>query len=358
MAAYLGAGQRRGVWIAKPIAIRIGVPGALACGARLIHGAVAVIVHAVAGLGGPRVHSAVGVVAVGGVGQVAAYLGAGQRRAVCIAKPIAIRIGVPGALACGPGLIHGAVAVIVHAVAGLGGPRVHGAFGIVAVGGVGQVAAYLGAGRDPGSAVAISVPIGIRVPGGCIDRVGIIRGAIAVAVHRIAGLRGPRIHGPICRIAVIVAGEPVPVAVHIPAVQGGDLGCTQRLVVEAQLIDLPHQVVGAVCHGAHIKGLRAVPDGMGDGLGAPQVAIQVEGARRAIPGGDHVVPLAGGQGVAVEAGLGSVAADGEAQHAGAIGDQPVAIGGAIGVSLGHDAAVPARTLAEVRDAHPTREGEG
>ena len=123
---------------------------------------ITVVVDAVAQLVGGGVHVGVRVVAVGVVGGAAFGLDASLDRGGCITEAVAIGVGKESGPVDGVVAIDGVVAVVVDAVAQLGGPREDGGIGVVAVDVVGE-----------------AVAVGIDERGA---RVGVGRGGRAVIV--------------------------------------------------------------------------------------------------------------------------------------------------------------------------------
>ena len=203
------AGLHRGGRLAVPVAVRIAVVVRRVRGT-IVHRTVAVVVDAVAGLGGAGVHVRVGVVAVGVVEHSARRLRAGRIVVGAVAESVTIRVGVPVA----PHGVVGGVAVIVDAVvADLGFAGVHVDVGIVAVGLTGDVArgglaGILGDGR-----ATEPVTVHVGVPGGVGARVDVARcradvvvidATVTVVVDAtIADLDGP---GADVRVGVVAVG--------------------------------------------------------------------------------------------------------------------------------------------------------
>jgi len=125
---------------------------------------VAVVVDPVvaAGLRRAEVDRAVAVVAVGGVANVARGRRAIGDRGTRVALAVTVGVGVEGGQ---HPLVDVTVAVVVHAVADLGGGGVDGAVGVVAVVVVGNPAGAGFAGRGRASRVAVGVAIVVRVEG-------------------------------------------------------------------------------------------------------------------------------------------------------------------------------------------------
>ncbi len=189
---------------AEAVAVRVAVPGHGAC--ELVDAAVAVVVEVVADLDLPRVHGAVGVVAVLAHGREAGRPGARHCRARGVA--VAVAVGVREARD-EQALVGAAVAVVVEAVAGLERVGPHGEQGVVAVGaarravaarrveGVVAVAVALAEGR--GVAVLVdAVDVADLGGAGEARRVRVVavvaaardgRGAVAVGVARDRALR-------------------------------------------------------------------------------------------------------------------------------------------------------------------------
>ena len=155
-------------------------------GLGLVDQAVAVVVDAVADeLGGGRRDTPRVIVAVGVVDDVADRLRAGDDEIVWVAVAVEVHIGVPGGRAGGV-LVDHAVAVVVDAVAELGGVGVDGVVPIVAVA-VGHSVAVdvsvdlrLAGVDDVGIGIGIGIGIRVRVGVAIGDRIGV---GIAVIGH-------------------------------------------------------------------------------------------------------------------------------------------------------------------------------
>ena len=109
------------------------------------------------------------------------------RRGV-VAVAVGVAVEVPGH---GGGVVHGAVAVVIDAVARLLGGGAHRRVGVVAVSADRREAARRVA-RDHGLARAGAVPVGIGVPFGVDDVIGFVRRPVAIVVAFVAALGGVR----------------------------------------------------------------------------------------------------------------------------------------------------------------------
>jgi hypothetical protein len=202
--------------VAIPIAIAIGVP---ACGSDdslrvgVVDGVIAVIVDSVADFGRSRSATAVRVVAVIGVENIAIRCNTaldGEVRVVG-AIPIGIGIAIPGGIAhhVGVGVVDGTVAVVVNAVVAiLLSTRMNGGSTVIAVTGLRGVAlrgfTVRGRHRDLAIAVAVAVAVPDRRIGDEVAIIGVfefIGAPVAVVVAAVADLRCPEEH----RIAGVVA---------------------------------------------------------------------------------------------------------------------------------------------------------
>jgi hypothetical protein len=194
--------------IAVAVAVGIVVPGAGIGAGAGIRGPVAVVVDVVAHLGGGGVDRSLPIVTVRCVGDIARGLVALDIGGAGVAVAVTVAIGVPGRGVRGRVLVDGAVAVVVHAVADLGGVGVHRSVEVVAVRGVRNVGAAGAAGRVARVAVVTeSIGVGVGVPGAGIERVVVIHRPVAVVVHAVADLVGVGIDGGVGVVAVVVVAE-------------------------------------------------------------------------------------------------------------------------------------------------------
>ena len=200
------AGQALVSGVAEAVLVPIPVPGGGVGGAR-IHGAVAVVVHAVAALDGGGVHGGIAVVAVTTVGGPAAGLGALIEHARGVTEAVSVQVLVPaGGVGCVV-LVGLRVAVVVDAVTQLGGARVRRRAGVVAVVGAGGPARGQVAGGEGLVGHAVAVQVGVDVPGQSVGGV-LVHAAVAVVVRAIAGLEGRGVASRIGVVAVATVGEP------------------------------------------------------------------------------------------------------------------------------------------------------
>ena len=201
-----GAGGGGGGGVAVAIAIGVGVPGQRVGSVVVVSGAVTVIVHAVADLGGGGIDRGVAVVAVGVVGHGAGGGGAGLGGAGAVAVAVAVAVGVPGGDIGRVVLVGGAVTVVVHPVADLGAGGIHAGVGVVAVAVVAHGSRRGRAGRGGNAGVAVAVAVIVGVPGAGIAGVVFVHGAVTVVVHPVAQLGGPWIGAGVAVVAVGVSG--------------------------------------------------------------------------------------------------------------------------------------------------------
>ena len=349
----LALDQGRGAVVAVAVAVHVVVPLGGRRGVQVavvvVDQAVAVVVDAVALLGGRGVDGAVAVVAVVRVAGVAAghaaVLGAGGG----VALAVTVGVLVEGR---GDPLVGAAVAVVVDTVAHLGGRGVDRAVGVVAVQEVDYVAGGLAALVGGARAVALAVAVGVRVVGG---RDPLVHGAVAVVVLRVAVLGGARVGAGVVVVAVGAVA-------HVPA--GGAAGAVRAagvaeavavaVLVEGRLdplvdvavavvVDLVAGLRGAGVHGAvavvAVAGVRDVAAGLAAGHGparavALAVAVLVDVERRT-RGGVHgavvVVDVAIAVVVDAVAHLGSRGVDGAVAIVAVVGVADVAAGLAAGV---------------------------
>ena len=312
-AGLLTGGDRRG---AVAVTVDVGVPGALAGDVRVVvvHQAVAVVVQAVAllaveAVGQPvavaveafvgaavtvvveaitelssaGVDGRVGVVAVGVVRDVAGGGVAGCHRVGGVAVAVAVGVEVPGGLAHGVVVvvIHQAVAVVVVAVAELGGAGVDGRVGVVAVGVVGHVAFGSVAGGHPSGRIAEAVAVGVGVPGALAGdvRIVVVHQAVAVVIHPVADLA----------VHVVAVGDIDAVEQAAGVGVGGTAGLGPVPDLELQGVVAAGQGRGEVpdVGGGEVVVLGAVG---GHGAGVQPDLVAVVGAD--LEGGVHVVGAA------------------------------------------------------------------
>ena len=157
---------------------------------------VAVVVRAVAALGGARVDARVRVVAVGGVVDVAIRGLADLDGLETVAVAVAIGVGVERH---GDVLVHLAVAVVVDAVADLRVAREAAGLDIVAVGGVVDVAIRGLAGLGDLETVAVAVTVRVHVEH-VLDV--LVHAVVAVVVHAVALLVRVGVDGRVAVVAI------------------------------------------------------------------------------------------------------------------------------------------------------------
>jgi hypothetical protein len=188
----------------------------------LVVRAAAVLVDAVLDqLGGGGTDPGAAVVAVRAVGDIAPGQLAGGEQALWI--PEAVPVQVQMAVLSGRGvpvvvcIVDEPVAVVVAAVAGLGGARVDPGQVVPAVPALHGGAFGLHAGLGRGVAVSVAVPVAVHVEGGGRSRVQIVvvvvDEAVAVVVEPVADLRRTGVDGRIAVVAVRLNIEAVPVGI-------------------------------------------------------------------------------------------------------------------------------------------------
>ena len=121
--------------IAVAVAVAVLIPVAGIGRRRLVGRAVAVVVDIIAELGEGRRDRGNGIVAIIGAGHEASGAAAGNDRLGKIAVAVRIGVAVPGGRVGSGVLVRLAIAVVVDAVADLGGVRIDGRVAVVAVGG-------------------------------------------------------------------------------------------------------------------------------------------------------------------------------------------------------------------------------
>ncbi len=269
----------------------------------LVLGAVAVVVDAVAGFGGTRVDVVVAVVAVGRVGHVAGRLRAGIHEGRALAVAVTVRVAVPGRGVLGVGLVGLPVAVVVVAVAHLGGEGVDRGLLVVAVVVVGDLRGRREADQDRLQRVAIAVAVAIE-PARLLVldvRIGVVGLAVAVVVDVVTDLRGRRVDVGPAVVAVGLVGDrarrlgagldravriAVAVAVVVRVVGDGVdcrlVGVAVAVVVVAVTVlggtrvDVAHRVVTVGRRGDVVVWLRAGSD-RGRSTVAVLIAVEVPG---------------------------------------------------------------------------------
>ena len=308
-----GAGHGRVGRIAVAVAVRIRVERGSVGGGVLVGHAVAVVVDAVAVLGGAGVDIRVVGVAVGGVRQVVGRLFAGVLAGGRISVAVDVEVGVPGAGVDRGRGIGGAVAVVIEAVAGLGGGRADTPVPVVTVRRVSHVARRGRAVDDRDGDVTVAVGVAVRVPGRGVDGGGLIHGAIAVLVGQaVADFTRAGVDAGVGVVAVgrvghearrLVAGdlahggiaEGVGVAVRVPGAGVHGVGLVDgRIAVVVEAVaglagaEVDRRVgVVAVVGVVHVAGGHGT--GFGRGARAPlPVAVRVRVER----GGHRFVDVA------------------------------------------------------------------
>ncbi len=304
--------------VAVAVAIVVCVPGARTRHARIVvvGQAVAVVVIAVADLAGTGVNGGVTVVAVAVIGDVAGGSIARDLAQAAVAVAVAVAVAIPGGGAHCVVLVDGAVAVVVHAVAGLvrvgvdraitvvtvlargptvpvavgvargtiavvvvgiravclGRPRVVVGVCVVAVAAVGRVAAGLLAGNGGVRVVAVAVAVPVSVPGGGVRDVVVlvVHPPITVVIHLVADLLGPWVD-----VGIGVVAVPLVLRVAVQIVVDGAVGLDRQLglgrdEVVVAVHDGEGELVGVVDAleqvGGHGEHRRAARDTAGAGL--------------------------------------------------------------------------------------------
>ena len=247
------------------VEVRVRVPGG--CGDTVVDHAVAVVVRAVAVLGGAGVDAVIGVEAVAVIGHVARGLVAGDSRDGGVAVGVGVGVGVPGGCIRRVVFVHVAVAVVVVPVAVLGGRRVDGGQGVVAVGRIGDVAHRNFAGVDRVGRVAVAIDVTVVVPGGSVHA-AIVDLAVAVVIEAVAEFGRAREGRRIAVVALFAGRETVAVqvgiadravtvvVVRIGAVVLGDAGV--EVGVEVVAVTVQGDVTAGLVAGDHDRGTIAV----------------------------------------------------------------------------------------------------
>jgi hypothetical protein len=178
--------------LAITIVIIVPVVGGTAGGTFLIYQGVTVIIIAVAGLGGPRVDSGFGIIAITTYRGVIRVRGSTQTLAVPgLAITIVIIVPVVGGTAGGTFLIYQGVAVIIYAVADLGGRRVDIGVGVVAVSAHrGSVVACGGTKTLGIASYAVVIIIDVFVVSSAAGGAFLVRQTVAVIIYAVADLGG------------------------------------------------------------------------------------------------------------------------------------------------------------------------
>jgi glycerophosphoryl diester phosphodiesterase len=274
-----GAGRGQGaLGIPEAVAIGVDVDGAgpAVVGVLGVGEAVAVVVQPVgAELRGAGVDGRVGVVAVPAGLDATGEGQAGAEEVGVGAVAVAVAVQVPGGGVDEAGIlvVGEAVAVLVGlvGVADLGGPGVDPGVAVVAVLAVAGGALDGRAGALPDLGVAVAIPVGVTVPGGRVDRVGLVQQAVAVVVLPVAALLGVGVDG---RIGVVaVAGLLDRTDGPLAAAQGGGLVAPAVAVgvgVEEPRVDGVFLVDLAV---AVVVDAVAALDGVGRAQGIAVVAV-------------------------------------------------------------------------------------
>ena len=295
VAGGLLTGHGGTVGAAVAVAVDVQVVGAAVHGVH-VHGTIAVVVHAVAALGGRGADRRAGVVAVSSQQHMARGLFAGGHQAADGTVAVTVRIGVPGQGVDGR-VVHRTVAVVVGAIAQLRRSGVVLGDAVVTVAGVMDVVGddEAGQGRDIGVAVAVAVRV--PVPAGGIHGVVLVGDAVTVVVHAVTELGA---HGGITDHAVVAVvgagheaagagaggggllGGAVAVAVHVGVPEGGIQGVVLVDDAVAVVVHAVTQLAGpgadggvrvvavaAICHeaGGGLAGLR--------GPGGVAIAVHV-----------------------------------------------------------------------------------
>ncbi len=168
----------------------------------LIHGVVAVVVFAVAQLSRAGASGRVFVVAVLVVGDEADGHGAGHPRDRGVAEEVTVAVLVPRGQ---QPLVDAAHAVVVDAVADLGGGGLHRGVRVVAVAAAFGAAVAHPAVGERGRVVAVAVAVGVNPDGEVQAVVGF---AVAVVVDAVADLVRVRVRRGIVVVAVVAVRDP------------------------------------------------------------------------------------------------------------------------------------------------------
>ncbi len=304
--------------IAVGVAVRVRVPRVER--EPVVDATRAVVVRAVAHLGVAREGGGVAVVAIRAVADVAEGLVARDVAGGGGPVGVAVAVEVPRALAAhaAVGVVRAAVAVLVHVcrVAHLGRAGVDRDVGIVAIGAVGDVAAGLAARRGGRRGVPVGVAVGVREVGGAAA--GLVHGAVAVVVHRVAHLGCVRVDAR--------AGRRVVVAVHPDLAVRADLDVVLRAAAEgevhADVVRVPRRVVrvdvGPVRRLDSEAVLVVVEREHGaDTVGGADREVAAADALRRSGGHDAVLRVDGGTGLRGAAGGEDDAEAGEGDEGGA-----------------------------------------
>jgi len=238
----------------------------------LVRGSVAIVIRVVAGLGRARVDASAHIIAVGRVGDVPARCGAGRDRGGRHAVAVAVAVAVVGH---GHALIHDAVAVVVLAVAGLGGARVDAVVGVIAVAAVlGVAVAIVVRGTAGAALVGIAIAVVVDAVIAALSRARVGRGGAVVAVIIVCDVaRGLAARG--------LGGGHVAIGVGIGVgVEGGGDALVHAAITV--VIDAVADLGVGGAHGcAHVIAVVIVCDvarggrGRGDGRGHGAVAVPV-----------------------------------------------------------------------------------
>src|SRR5690606_38465830 len=127
---------------------------------------------------------------------------------IAVAVPVAIGEPVP----VHDLVVDDPVAVVVGAVAVLGGAGPRGGVAVVAVAARRDAPDRLHAGGGGGRRVPPAVGVAVDVPGGAPDhaRIRVVGGAVAIVVDAVADLRRPRVHLEVGVVAVGGVDDRVP----------------------------------------------------------------------------------------------------------------------------------------------------
>jgi hypothetical protein len=195
VAGRLARRFRAVVGVAIPVAIGVPVPRAT----RFI-AAHAIVIQAVAAhFHRAGMHACSCVVAVVIVIDVAGRLARRFRAVVGVAIPVAIGVPVPHARFIAA-FVDLAIAVVVHPIAGLRGPRVGGVVAIITVRVISHVACGLVALVYAVVRIAEPVGVGIAIP--CRDV--LVDLLVAIIILSVAQLRRARVDGVVAVIAIVI----------------------------------------------------------------------------------------------------------------------------------------------------------
>src|SRR5205823_244632 len=122
---------------------------------------IAVVIYTIAGFGCSGINSSVGIIAIGIVGYIAYWCGAGLNGRCSISKAIIIAIGIEASKNT---FINSSIAVVIYTIAGFSCSGIDSSVAIIAIGVVGYIACWCGAGLNGRCSIskAIIIAIGIE----------------------------------------------------------------------------------------------------------------------------------------------------------------------------------------------------